>query len=108
MITTTQKVLSITGMDSSKTSLIDELIPMIENDYLAIRGKAFDVDEDDIVYPVGSELTAIKMIQYTVSTLKSQGVKSESIGDYSVTFDTMVGAYPESLINSIVRYATII
>ena len=55
------------------------------------------------VYPAGSEMTAAQMIQYLMS--KPGGVKAESLGDYSVTYDDAAGGYPKSIMGQIVRFA---
>ena len=55
------------------------------------------------LYPDGSELTAVQMIQHQLS--KPAGVQSESLGDYSVTYAKLKGGYPESITGQIDRYA---
>lgn len=55
------------------------------------------------VYPDGSELTAVQMIQHQMN--KPAGVQSESLGDYSVTYAKLKGGYPESITGQIDRYA---
>jgi hypothetical protein len=55
------------------------------------------------VYPKGSEMTAAQMIQYQMS--KPGGMKAESLGDYSVTYDDAAGGYPKSIMGQIVRFA---
>ena len=55
------------------------------------------------VYPAGSEMTAAQMIQYQMS--KPGGMKAESLGDYSVTYDDAAGGYPKSIMGQIVRFA---
>jgi len=100
-----QQTLGIYNQDA----LIDILIPMVEEEYLSIRNIPFEINSSGIlVYPIGSELTAIRMISYQIQSLKSQGVHSESLGDYSVTYDTVDHQYPRSIIGSIKRYAEII
>ena len=59
------------------------------------------------IYPVGAELTAIKMIQYNMSRIKSSGVQSESLGDYSVTFAPSVNDYPSNIIGAIRKYVSL-
>jgi hypothetical protein len=104
-ITTLAKVKAILQITvSDKDGLITELIPMVESDYLSIRKKAFDTDdEDNTVYPAGSELTAIRMIEYQMSN-KTAGVKSESLGDYSASYEDASGKYPKSIIGGIRKY----
>ncbi len=101
-----KEVLQIVG--DTHNDLIDALIPLVEADYLRIRNKAFDTDDDDdIVYPTGSELTAIRMVGYLLYQ-KGQGgiVQSKSMGVLSLTYGTsrQVEGYPTSVIGSIKRY----
>jgi len=116
-ITTLSKVKTILQIsDTSQDDLIEALIPLVEADFLMIRNKAFDTEynedteEYDTIYPIGSELTAIRMIQYQMSNIKSQGVTSESLGDYSVSYDTsnLGNDYPKSISGGIKRYATFV
>lgn len=53
-------------------------------------------------YPNGAELTAVQMIQFHMG--KPGGVKSESLGDYSVTYDESAAGYPKSITGKIKRY----
>ena len=102
-ITTVAKVKTILQI-TDKDALITELIPMAEADYLAIRNKAFDTDDEgNILYPAGAELTAIRMIEFQMSK-KTAGVKAESLGDYSVTYEDASGKYPKSIISGIRKY----
>lgn len=116
-ITTLEKVKTILQIsDTSQDDLIEALIPLVEADFLMIRNKAFDTEynedteEYDTVYPIGSELTAIKMIQHQLSNIKSQGVSSESLGDYSISYDNamLVDGYPKSVVGGIKKYATFV
>lgn len=102
-ITTVPKVNEILQI-SGKDSLIGELIPLVEEDYQEIRQKKFEKDDDDLtIYPNSSELTAIKMIGYLLSN--NYGIKSESLGDYSVTFESdKMGGYPRSIVGRIRRH----
>ena len=104
-ITTLSKARTILGI-TDRDELISALIPLVEEDYLAIRNKPFDTDDDgDTVYPSGAELAAIQMIGFRINLQKSQGVKSESLGDHSVSYaDIGGGAYPKSITNSIKRF----
>ncbi len=110
MITTRDRVKTVLGIvGTDKDLLIDELIPLVEDDYLSIRNKPFDVDDnDDIVYPTGSESTAIKMINYQMTSGKAAGVKSERLDDFSITYDTDAGDYPRSVIGGIKTYVSFV
>ncbi|OEH86249.1 hypothetical protein BHU72_11995 [Desulfuribacillus stibiiarsenatis] len=107
-ITTLNKVKTILTLDDSKDALIEELIPLVEDDYEQIRNKPFEEDsEGNTVYPLGAELTAIDMIGYKLaSDYRSHGIQSESLSRHSVTYDTtnMLGGYPRSITGRIKRY----
>lgn len=65
------------------------------------------ISEIDTLYPTGAEITAIKMIAYHLSNIKSQGISSEMLGDYSVSYavnGSLVGSYPESVTGGVRRY----
>lgn len=107
MITSLEKVkvvLEISG--TAYDNLITELIPLVEEDYLALRKKDFDLDEDDnIVYPVGSELTAIQMVGYQMSMQGIMGVQAESLGSHSITYEQANGiGYPNRITDKIRKY----
>ncbi len=111
MIITLEKYKELVGIETSELdSRITALIPVVEDDFLAIRGKAFDTSEDSsIIYPEGSTMVACEMISFRLLTLKgSVGVISESIGDYSVGFSSdMLLGYPRSTVQKIRRYARV-
>ena len=95
---------------SALDTRISALIPVVEDDFLSIRGKAFDTAKDGTtVYPKGSTMVACEMISFRLLTLKgSVGVVSESIGDYSVGFSSdMLLGYPRSTVQKIRRYARV-
>lgn len=109
MILTLEEYKSLTGLkDTSKDERIEALIPLVEDDYLAIRGKEWDrTDDGSIAYPTGSKLTAAEMVTYRLSTLPGTvGYASESIGDYSMGLDThdLLHGYPRHIITKIRRY----
>jgi|WetSurMetagenome_2_1015567.scaffolds.fasta_scaffold287282_3 hypothetical protein len=54
-------------------------------------------------YPKGLKLVAAKMAKYKIED--SPGIKSESLSQYSVTYDTNVEGYPQSIINDLRRYS---
>ena len=109
MIITLDEYKAITGLkDTSKDNQIEALIPLVEDDYLAVRGKEWDKSSDgSIIYPAGSKLTAAEMVTYRLSTLPGTvGYASESIGDYSMGLDThdMLHGYPRHIITKIRRF----
>lgn len=108
-ITTLEKTKLVLGINNNDyDARITALIPMIEQEYLDIRNKPFDNDElGAVVYPTNAELTAIKMIGHNLFSIRDTNKKSESLGDYSVSFQDVSGmsAYPSSIIGSIRKYA---
>lgn len=111
MIITLEQYKAIAGIpDDSQDTRISALIPVVEEDFLAIRGKAFDTDsEGQTVYPAGSRMAAAEMISYKLLTAKGNvGVASETIGDYSVGFSTdLLNGYPRPTVQKIRRYARV-
>ena len=111
MIITLERYKELAGIETSGLDArIRALIPVVEDDFLSIRGKAFDTAEDSTtVYPEGSTMVACEMIGFRLLTLKgSVGVASESIGDYSVGFSSdMLLGYPRSTVQKIRRYARV-
>lgn len=109
MIISLEQYKAIVGItETSLDSRIEALIPVVEDDYLAIRGKEFDTDsEGNTIYPVGSVSTAAEMISYKILTSKGNvGTVSETIGDYAVGFSTdLLHGYPRSTVQKIRRYA---
>lgn len=114
-ITTLSNVKTLLGIsDTSKDSIINLLIPMIEGQYLKIRNNAFDTDTNgDIVYPDGAELTAVQMIGYQMSNNKSLGVVNEDLADHSIQYEkpnsaTNIEGYPMSIVGNIARYKSLV
>ena len=111
-ITTLQDVkdyLCIT--DTSQDAKIEALIPYVEQVYLDIRNAPWDVDNmGDIVYPIGSNITAAEMIGFKLQQSKDSDfriVSGESLGSYSVSYSdtgsTWKG-FPASITSSIKKY----
>jgi hypothetical protein len=107
-------------------SRIDFFIPLVENDYLRVRNKAFDTDgAGNIVYPLGAGETAARMVMFKINTAQGvsvaadgkisaeQDAKSESWGDHSVTYKdgdgvnadgAIIAGYPKAIYDSIEKY----
>jgi hypothetical protein len=103
MITTLDTVKAILGIND-KDVQITMLIQMVEEDYLSLRNKPFDTDENGgIVYPPGAELTAIEMIKYHLSG-REAGAISETVSRRSVTYEQTLNGYPRSITKRIKRY----
>ncbi len=84
---------------------IEALIPVVEEDYLLIRNKPFD-GGDAPVYPTGAKLTAAEMISYKLQTLEGRvGTSAESIGGYSMSFDSRRSrGYPSYIVKKIASF----
>jgi len=97
--------------ESSLDTLIDLLIPAVEEDYLSVRGIPFTEEEDrSLVYPAGSTITAKLMLDWLLSPESGKalggGIQTESIGKYSYALaeiDTASG-YPKALIGRIASF----
>lgn len=111
MIITLDEYKTIAGIsDDSQNQKLMTIIALVEDDYLAIRGKSFDVDSNgDVVYPSGAKMTAAEMISYKLLTAKGNvGTTSETIGDYSVGLSSdLLHGYPRSTVQKIRRYARV-
>jgi hypothetical protein len=70
-------------------------------------GVAATITENEKIYPPGAELTAIKMIGYSMNK-GTEGKTSESLGDYSVAFDVSPGLYPKSITGTIHRFGVFV
>jgi hypothetical protein len=107
MITTVNRAKKLLQlMDDSLDDQINILIPMVEQDYINIRGKAFEVDEyGNTKYPNGSELTAIRMIQHHLK--RDPSLRAEKLGEYSYSRGEkdlkLIMGYPDTVVGSIKR-----
>ena len=61
------------------------------------------VSKMQIVYPDGAEMTAAQMVGYQMQ--RPNGIQSESLGDYSVSYGTVQGGYPSAITSKIIRFA---
>ena len=104
-ITTLENVKLLLGINGeTKDTLITALIPLVEEQYQNIQNKLFEKDEDDnIIYPIGSELIAIKMIKQNIEFKSKSGKSSESLGNYSVSF-LSAEEYDKSITREIRKY----
>lgn len=94
--------------DESLDLMIDILIPVIEEDYLAVRGTPFDQDDEgNTIYPSGSVLTAKLMLDWLLSPESGKalgsGLKSETIGKYAMNLQEIdeESGYPKAIIGRI-------
>ncbi|MFW6214137.1 MAG: phage head-tail connector protein, partial [Spirochaetota bacterium] len=103
-LTQVKTILQISGTEQDE--LIEELIPLVEEQYLEIRNLPFETDsEGNTIYPAGSALTAAQMVGYQLQARQNAtGKTSESLGDYSYTMGAVDGGYPDSITMQIRRY----
>ena len=86
---------------------IEALIPEVEADYLKIRNKALELDDDDAtVYPGGYKLAVIRMIRFLLdeanrdTSLSSENVDGRSgVGEFRTQY-----GYPVKIIAGIKRF----
>lgn len=78
---------------------------------LAAEKITADYESQNVIYPEGSELTAIQMISHRMTLQTGKEIKSEHIGDYSVTYEDsisqaggVIGGYPASITSAIRKY----
>jgi hypothetical protein len=121
-----KQYLNIPSSDTSQDAKITSMILVVENDYLRIRNKPFEINGGLVKYPTGADITAVQMVAYRLSTFgeykysagdgisKSGDVSSESWGDHSVGYDLSSGkvevgsgsilGYPKSIVEQIERF----
>lgn len=95
--------------DTTRDTLIEELIPQVEADFLLIRNIPFDEDSNGEIYPDGSELVAAQMIGFHLSSFMASGgtYRSESIGSYSYSVgDSGSLGYPKAITSRIKKYVS--
>ena len=61
------------------------------------------VSRMELIYPDGAEMTAAQMVGYQMQ--RPNGIQSESLGDYSVSYGTVQGGYPSAITSKIIRFA---
>ena len=83
------------------------LIGRAEQDYLNIRGRAFDVVDDSTAYPDGSDLVAAEMVCYLMGVYEGRGRESESAAGRSMSYERKIGGYPISIVGQIDRYVEV-
>jgi Phage gp6-like head-tail connector protein len=96
-ITKLETVKAIKGYaDTRNDERIKALIPLVEDWIKGYTGETFLDENDAPLYPSGYERIAINLIEYDLK--KAAGIKSESLGSYSVSFEE---DYPPSLIKGL-------
>ncbi len=92
--------------NTSKDSLIEMLIPIVKDDLLTYLNNNFTVDSVT-TYPSALKLYMANMINYKLNKPKDN-VKSESIDDYSVAYNTdstsTIAGYPVSIMKGLEKW----
>ena len=99
------RVKALLGIESdSLDRRIRTLIPVVEHDYVAIRGQAFETDDnDETIYPANSDWTAARMIDWIING-PGPGVASEQVNEYRVQVQgERIGGYPADVVGTIVK-----
>jgi len=101
---TVKLLLGIT--DTLSDRKIDSLIPLVEQNYLDIRKAPWDVKNGEIVYPIGSDITAAEMIGYKLAAKSNPDLQSETIGSYSYSksSSSKFMGYPIDIVGAIKKY----
>lgn len=106
MIITLEEYKALKGVkDTSDDETVKVLIPLVEEEYLHIRGRALDAEDE---WPQGAKLVAADMIEWRLKRQGTAGVSSESIGDYSVSWSDPEASYPSSIVKRIRRYLEVL
>ena len=73
-------------------------------------GLTATISKMQTLYPVGSAMTATKMIAYQLNAGRAEGVESERLGDYSITYKSESKAedYPKPIVAGIKRYVRVL
>jgi hypothetical protein len=96
-ITTLSKYKAVKGIaDNTQDERINALIPVVEDWIKGYTGDTFKDSNDAPLYPSGYDRIAINLIEYDLK--KSAGVASESLGSYSVSYESN---YPPSLLKGL-------
>jgi len=83
--------------DNSIDKRVDFFIPLVENDYLFIRNKPFDVDnENNIIYPATAQETAALMIMFKLNNSDSVAVANGKVGAKQEVSSVSWGTHSES------------
>jgi hypothetical protein len=105
-ITTTPSTAYNWVADTAKDAQINLYIPRAEADYLAIRGVAFETEDDEPVYPSGASVCAAEMVCYLtgIGRFDGRGKSSESLSSRQAQYDAKIKGYPMSIVGTIERY----
>lgn len=96
--------------DTSQDARIDAMIPVLIQQFLDIRNAPFNTDaEGNTIYPSGLCAVIAQMYDYNKSSSDNsgQGVASESIGSYSVSYangGATVKGYPTVITSQIKKF----
>lgn len=80
---------------------IELLIKRAERDYLRIRGRAFEVEDEETVYPEGSDIVGAEMVCYLLGVYEGRGKDSEGAAGRSMSYERKIAGYPASIVSQI-------
>jgi hypothetical protein len=86
---------------------LDLMIGRAEQDFLRIRGVAFQKDESgDPVYPYSADIIAAEMVCYLlgIGRYLGRGKGSENLSGRGAQYDKKIFGYPMSIVGGITRY----
>ena len=78
-------------------------ISVLDLDIVTSANITATVSKMELIYPDGAEMTAAQMVGYQMQ--RPNGIQSESLGDYSVSYGTVQGGYPSAITSKIIRFA---
>ena len=94
--------------DKTEDKRIEIFINRAERDYLSIRGRAFDTDDDgNIIYPDGADIVGAEMVCYLLGAYEGRGKNSDGIGGRSNSYEKKIAGYPVSIVGQIDRYVEV-
>ena len=91
--------------DTTDDARIGLFLRRAEQDYLRIRGREFDVDDDDdTVYPDGADLVGAEMVCYLLGAYEGRGKTAERYKSYEKKYM----GYPYSIVGQIERFVGVV
>ena len=105
------KIARMVALALGGTYTLNVVTLLTVNDYTlnaTTTGVTATISNVEYIYPIGAEQTAIGMISHLINTANNTSILSESLGDYSVTFDKgmSAGGYPKSITSAIRKYVS--
>lgn len=94
--------------ENTEDKRIDIFINRAERDYLSIRGRAFETDDDGkTIYPDGADIVGAEMVCYLLGAYEGRGKNSDGIGGRSNSYEKKIAGYPVSIVGQIDKYVEV-